>query len=58
MEQLEAEARSLKLKTEDPPVVARAQGMVLELPSRERSAQAPRRDERAAGTGSGEPHDW
>jgi phosphoribosyl 1,2-cyclic phosphodiesterase len=33
MEQLEAEARSLDSKTEDPPVVAR-EGMVLELPSR------------------------
>jgi hypothetical protein len=33
MEQLEAEARSLASKTEDPPVVAR-EGMVLELPSR------------------------
>ena len=32
MEQLEAEARSIESKTEDPPVVAR-EGMVLDLPS-------------------------
>ena len=33
MERLEAEARSLRSKTDDPPIVAR-EGMVLELPSR------------------------